>query len=1558
MGFGSRSSDGREGADSSPPRISYRKADRHGTPSDRSAHSSVARAYPQQWVIGDLVDNLYEVREVITRGGMGLVYRVHHRGWDVELAVKTPNADSITSPDRLRDFENEAHTWVQLGLHPHVVACAYVRRMNGLPRVFAEWVHGGSLAQAVSSRRLYDGGQAAALARILDVAIQFGWGLDFAHSRGLIHQDVKPDNVMLTLDGTAKVTDFGLARARAVAQTPQAGTSGASIRAGFAGFTLPYCSPEQAEAAASISSGPPTLSRATDVWSWAISLWEMFTGSQPVTFGQVADEVFRDYLADRPARDGRIPAMPPSVADLLSRCLTADRERRPRDIGSLTDELAHIYLAEVGGPYPRVRPTPTELVADGLNNHALSMLDLGKPEQARHLWREALGTDSHHLHSVYNYGLDRWRRGQITDVDLLSELRVVDDFHPGDPTYQRLVGCVHLERGDQESARRSLALAGEGHEVSTALSAVRDLDTAEPVVLHTPGGPVSSMAVTPDGQTVVFCHTGRSAFLWQVGDGTRGPTRRLTDGTAIEGTNSQLPSAVSLSDDGRTAVVSTGLTRVYDVAGAEFRREFADGYRGQGVVSLACTGRFVIAGTFTGHADVWDNESGALVRTLTGHRGGVHAVAGAMGRLAVTGSDDGQVAVWDLDGGACLHRLQAHAGGVRGVAVTRAADIAVSAGDDGAIKLWNLADGRCVRTLSGHAGPVLAVAITADGRWAVSGGDDATVRVWELENGRCRTTLTGHTGAVRAVALTDGCVFSAGSDASIRVWPIRRDGTPSAVWSYLRPRSAESVSEIAAEFDSALRHADWMIRKQRWAVAADVLRTAADLPGFGRHPQLRQRWQVLAPHGRRSRLVATRPSHVLDNHGVESAAVTVDGSHAVSGDNAGSLRCWNVESGRCLSATAGSGEPIGAVALSADGRRAVSSGPGTMVRVWAVPTLAEVGHLDAHRATVRAVALAAHQPLAVSGDAAGRILFWNRDTRALHADMTDQSGPISALAIDAAARTVVSASWGSLTIWDLATESRGATLYGHSGFVTSVALSSDGAVAVSSSEDGSVRVWDTATGACVRSFSDHAGRVNAVTVSSDGRTVLACGVDQTVRGWDVATGMSVLVLSAHRGAVRALAATPDLATVLTTGNDSTVRCWSLDWEYEFDATETAIPTRAPTEPSTPKPPADAPIASRRPGDASPPPQDLVARGLKLKQQGDVSGAVAAWQSAIASGHRNWAPAAAVMLGVHRFESGDTEGALSAFQSAIDSGNSAVVPTAAIHLSILYSQTGDTARAEAMSQLAIDSGHSDYAPMAAVNLGMLRERRGDLTGAASAYVVATTSGHPEHAPKAAVNLGNIRRTLGDSEGAVAAWQVAIDSGHTEHCAKAANNLALLRRESGDAQGSAAAWRIAADSGHPEWAPKAQFNLGVVLHEFGDVHGAAQAWLAAAQSDHPDAPMSANNLGGLRQDLGDPEGAAAAWQLAIDSGHAEQAPMAAFNLGRMRYERSEFGLAAAAWQLAIDSRHPQCMPAAAYALGVLRRSQGDQHGATIAWRLAVESGHPQWGVKAREQLDQLL
>ena len=121
----------------SAPRVPRARADQAGT----------------EWQIGSVVLDLYELKQV-HEGGMGFVYRVRHRGWDVDLAVKCPQPDYFQTSAQKDLFNGECEAWTKLGQHPNIVTCYYARTLEGIPRVFAEYIEGGSLKDWIDSRKL------------------------------------------------------------------------------------------------------------------------------------------------------------------------------------------------------------------------------------------------------------------------------------------------------------------------------------------------------------------------------------------------------------------------------------------------------------------------------------------------------------------------------------------------------------------------------------------------------------------------------------------------------------------------------------------------------------------------------------------------------------------------------------------------------------------------------------------------------------------------------------------------------------------------------------------------------------------------------------------------------------------------------------------------------------------------------------------------------------------------------------------------------------------------------------------------------------------------------------------------------------------------------------------------------------------------------------------------------------------------------------------------------------------------------------------------------------
>ena len=356
------------------------------------ASGSAGHDNPIEWRPGAVFLGQYEVKSVLGEGGMGRVYRVRHRGWHMDVAAKVPRTSHFTD-EGIDAFERECQTWINLGLHPNTANCYYVKRFEGTPVVFAEFVAGGDLRTWIASGSLYAGGQSATLARILDIAIQTAWGLQHAHEHHVVHQDIKTANILLTPDGEAKITDFGIAKAASAAGIEE-GPRPASVLVSTGGMTPAYCSPEQASG--------ESLSTPSDVWSWGLMLLEMFAGEVFWVAGPAAQEALNRYLThfadrsrmdqNRPAVRFAIPHMPEVVSNLLAQCFNFDPSGRPKDMGPLASYLENAYAKTLGAPYGRRKAEVHSeyLKAANRNNRAVSLTELGRIQEAVRLLRENL----------------------------------------------------------------------------------------------------------------------------------------------------------------------------------------------------------------------------------------------------------------------------------------------------------------------------------------------------------------------------------------------------------------------------------------------------------------------------------------------------------------------------------------------------------------------------------------------------------------------------------------------------------------------------------------------------------------------------------------------------------------------------------------------------------------------------------------------------------------------------------------------------------------------------------------------------------------------------------------------------------------------------------------------------------------------------------------------------------------------------------------------------------------------------------------------------------------
>jgi WD40 repeat protein len=676
----------------------------------------------------------YEVRRVLGRGGMGVVYLAFHVPLKRLVALKTL-PDTPVTPGHLARFRTEAEALARLQ-HPNVVPIYEVGEWQGHPYFTMEYVAGPALADLLDGRP-QDSDDAAALVEVLARAVHAD------HQCGIVHRDINPANVLLASGGrqppdtrsgslrpplaeyTPKLTDFGVAKDLA--------SSSRLTLTGTAVGTPSYMAPEQVRGG--------TVGPAADVYALGSVLYELLTGRPPFD-APTAVEVIAQLTHEEPLAPSRLrPRLPRDLETICLKCLEKSPRRRYASTLDLADDLRRFRAREPirarpVGPLGRIyrwcvrRPLVAGLIAlsAGLALAlvvTLVVFDARLSEKAAEEQRQLV-------------------RINVT------------------------VGALEMEDGDCFAAvlRFSEALRldpdeahGPAHRTRIA-TALRQGPGLLRVRAH--DGRVLCARLGPSEWRVVSTGAGGTVEVWDALTGD------LIGEPLMAGDE---PADAALSADGRLVAVASpgGEVRVWQVAAGRPRVLRANG--GRRVVGMAFgpDGRSLLLRHADGSARLWDLTGEPALLPVTWGDASVAAVSDG-GRWLLTVSTDHSARVWDLDNRTADGPPLALDGAVSRAAISADGRRLALVGEGGDLRVRDLAGARWFRAPASPGRDVSHVAFSPDGEQVVTAAGGPSVRLWRPTTGEVLDM--GSRGAVFADAQfsPDGRLVVAGGGSEVRVW--------------------------------------------------------------------------------------------------------------------------------------------------------------------------------------------------------------------------------------------------------------------------------------------------------------------------------------------------------------------------------------------------------------------------------------------------------------------------------------------------------------------------------------------------------------------------------------------------------------------------------------------------------------------------------------------------------------------------------------------------------------------------------------------------------------------
>ncbi|MBE9191712.1 NACHT domain-containing protein [Gloeocapsopsis crepidinum LEGE 06123] len=527
------------------------------------------------------------------------------------------------------------------------------------------------------------------------------------------------------------------------------------------------------------------------------------------------------------------------------------------------------------------------------------------------------------------------------------------------------------------------------------------------------------------------------------------------------------------------------------------------------------------------------------------------------GKLLATGDVNHEIHVWQVTDGKQILTFKIDAGWLWCVAFSPNGRWLASSANC-TVNLWDVETGECIKSFPGYTDRVFSVAFSSDGRFLASGSEDRLVRVWDVKTGELLHTFAGHTDEVRSVAFAPqhyahsrhGTLLASGSfDGTVRVWHLDTGEClqivkhPQKVWCVAfspngRILASGSSDRTIKLWDISTRTNIKTLTGHLQQIRTVVFSSDGQTLASGSDDQSVRLWNYHT--GEVLRVLKGHTSWI-------SAVVFSPNTYLLASSSEDrSVRLWDSRTNFCLKTLQGHSNGVWCVAFSPDGNQLASGTQDRLIRFWDTATGKELGSLQGHTSWIWSVAFHPNENILASGSEDRTIRLWNTHTKEHLKTLTGHADAVFAV-IFSPDGTLFSASLDStIKAWNI---SQGTYLHlqGHQGGVWSIALSLDGTLLASGSQDQTIKIWDVKTGCCIRTLFGHTSWIRSCAVSPDQQYLISGSADGTIKVWQIETGECIQTLQAHNGPVLSIVFAPNGKHFATCGTDTTIKLWQLKY---------------------------------------------------------------------------------------------------------------------------------------------------------------------------------------------------------------------------------------------------------------------------------------------------------------------------------------------------------------------------------------------------------------------------